>query len=167
MIKLIEKIEGEAKLHFSFEKKKINHVDIEFMSTRNIEKILEGKPALDALVINPRVCGICGHAHLLATVQALENCYENLELSPKAKLLRELTLNFELILKPFQMVLSHPLSPVRTQTATSQSHLPFATDEQSHCRHRRTIPAYLICHRRRCGLRSNPNGFNQTASLSG
>ncbi|HHH19009.1 MAG TPA: hydrogenase, partial [Campylobacterales bacterium] len=77
MIKLIEKIEGEAKLHFRFDNAKISHVDIEFMSTRNIsEKILQGKPALDALVINPRVCGICGHAHLLATVQALEECYD-------------------------------------------------------------------------------------------
>ena len=69
-IQLIEKIEGEAKLHFHFENKKITHTEIEFLATRNIEKILEGKSAFDALVINPRVCGICGHAHLMATVQA-------------------------------------------------------------------------------------------------
>ncbi len=37
MIKLIEKIEGEAKLNFNFKDNKINFVDIEFMSTRNIE----------------------------------------------------------------------------------------------------------------------------------
>lgn len=105
MIKLIEKIEGEAKLHFRFDNAKISHVDIEFMSTRNIsEKILQGKPALDALVINPRVCGICGHAHLLATVQALEECYDTLELSPKAQTLREITLNFELIQNHFKWI---------------------------------------------------------------
>lgn len=104
MIKLIEKIEGEAKLHFRFDNAKISHVDIEFMSTRNIEKILQGKPALDALVINPRVCGICGHAHLLATVQALEACYDALELSPKAQTLREITLNFELIQNHFKWI---------------------------------------------------------------
>ena len=101
-IKLIEKIEGEAKLHFHFENKKINHTEIEFLATRNIEKILEGKNALDALVINPRVCGICGHAHLMATVQALENIYPDLQLSQKAKILRELTLNFELIQNHFK-----------------------------------------------------------------
>jgi hydrogenase large subunit len=103
LIKLIEKIEGEARLNFSFDtNKKIDFVDIEFFSTRNIETILEGKPALDALVINPRVCGICGHAHLIATVQALENCYDNLVISDKAKIIRELTLNFEIIQNHFK-----------------------------------------------------------------
>lgn len=102
MIKLIEKIEGEAKLHFSFKENKIDFVDIEFLQTRSIEKILEGKNVLDALVINPRVCGICGHAHLIATVQAIESCYDNLELSNKAKIMRELTLNFELIQNHFK-----------------------------------------------------------------
>ena len=102
-IKLIEKIEGEAKLNFSFDKdKKIDFVDIEFLSTRNIEQILEGKPALDALVINPRVCGICGHAHLIATVKALENCYDDIVISKKAQILRELTLNFEIIQNHFK-----------------------------------------------------------------
>jgi hydrogenase large subunit len=103
IIKLIEKIEGEAKLNFSFDKdEKIDYVDIEFLTTRNIEKILETKPALDALVINPRVCGICGQAHLIATVQALEDCYDDIKISSKAKILRELTLNFELIANHFK-----------------------------------------------------------------
>lgn len=102
MIKLIEKIEGEAKLNFNFKEGRIDFVDIEFMSTRNIENILRGKKAFDALVINPRVCGICGHAHLIATVQALESCYSNLKLSKKAKIIRELTLNFELIQNHFK-----------------------------------------------------------------
>lgn len=102
MIKLIEKIEGEAKLDFSFKDGKIDFVDVKFMSTRNIENILKGKRAFDALVINPRVCGICGHAHLIATVQALESCYKDLQLSNKAKIIRELTLNFELIQNHFK-----------------------------------------------------------------
>ncbi len=102
MVELIEKIEGEAKLHFSFLNNKIDFVNIEFLSTRNIETILKNKNALDALVINPRVCGICGHAHLLATVQALEDCYDEIIISSKAKILRELTLNFELIQNHFK-----------------------------------------------------------------
>jgi hydrogenase large subunit len=102
-IELIEKIEGEAKLHFSFDKnKKIDFVDIEFLSARNIEQILEGKPAFDALVINPRVCGICGHAHLITTVKALEDCYDELTITKKAEILREITLNFELIANHFK-----------------------------------------------------------------
>jgi len=99
---LIEKIEGEATLDYHFKNKAIEHVDIKFLSSRHIENILKGKSPLDALVINPRVCGICGHAHLIATVEALEGCYENLEISQKAKKLRELTLNFELIQNHFK-----------------------------------------------------------------
>jgi hydrogenase large subunit len=102
MIEIIEKIEGEAKLDFSFEDEKIDFVEIEFMTARNIENILKGKSPQDALVINPRVCGICGHAHLIATVKALENCYENIEISKKAQIIRELTLTFELIQNHFK-----------------------------------------------------------------
>ncbi len=103
IIKLIEKIEGEAKLNFNFDQdKKIDFVDIEFLSTRNIEQILEGKPAFDALVINPRVCGICGQAHLIATVKALEDCYDDLQITKKAEILRELTSNFEIIQNHFK-----------------------------------------------------------------
>lgn len=101
-VELIEKIEGEATLEYQFKNKAIDFVDIKFLSSRHIENILVDKNPLDALVINPRVCGICGHAHLMATVQALENCYENIEISNKAKILRELTLNFELIQNHFK-----------------------------------------------------------------
>lgn len=100
--KLIEKIEGEATLDFHFVNEQIDFVDIKFMSSRGIEKILQGRAAQDALVINPRVCGICGHAHLIATVKALENCYEHIEISKKAEIIRELTLNFELVQNHFK-----------------------------------------------------------------
>jgi len=89
---LIEKIEGEATLEYQFQNRVIEFVDIKFLSSRHIENILQGKNPLDALVINPRVCGICGHAHLMATVQALEICYTDITISSKAKILRELTL---------------------------------------------------------------------------
>ena len=51
--------------------------------------------------ITPRICGICGQAHLKATVEALENIYENinekLKITKKAKLLRQIGLNIEII----------------------------------------------------------------------
>ena len=101
-LELIEKIEGEATLDFHLKKKQIDFVDIKFLSSRHIENILVRKNPLDALIINPRVCGICGHAHLIATVRALENCYKDIEVSKKAELIRELTLNFELIQNHFK-----------------------------------------------------------------
>ena len=98
---LIEKIEGEAELDFTFNNGQIEDVKINFGFYRGIEEILKGKTARDALVITPRVCGICNHAHLLASVRAIENGYENsgakIELSSKASDIREFTLSCELI----------------------------------------------------------------------
>ncbi len=100
--KIIEKIEGEATLNFHFEDAKISFVDIAFLSGRGMEEILRGRPAEDALMLTPRVCGICGHAHLQATLKALEACYPSIMISKKAEILRELTLNFELIQNHFK-----------------------------------------------------------------
>ena len=109
---LIEKIEGEAELDFTFNKGKIEDVKINFGFYRGIEDILVGKAPRDALVITPRVCGICNHAHLLAAVRALENGYENadikVEITNKANDIREFTLACELIqnhMKWFYMTL--------------------------------------------------------------
>ena len=98
---LIEKIEGEAELDFTFNNGKIDDVKINFGFYRGIEEILRGKDARDALVITPRVCGICNHAHLIAAVRAIENGYENsglsVNLSSKASNIRDFTLACELI----------------------------------------------------------------------
>ena len=98
---LIEKIEGEAELDFTFNEGLIEDVKINFGFYRGIEEILRGKPARDALVITPRVCGICNHAHLLSAVHAIEDGYEKsgvkITLSSKARDIRAFTLSCELI----------------------------------------------------------------------
>jgi len=100
-VDIVERIEGEAKLVCQWDKKKISDVKIQFLNFRGFEFILKDKPVLDALVYTPRICGICGQAHLKATVEALENIYKNhneeLTLTNKAKLLREIGLNIEII----------------------------------------------------------------------
>lgn len=100
-IDIVERIEGEAKLNCTWRDGIISDARIDFLNFRGFEYILEGKSPLDALVYTPRICGICGQAHLKATVEALENVYENigekLEITQKAKLLREIGLNIEII----------------------------------------------------------------------
>jgi len=99
--KLIEKIEGEAELDFTFNDGLIEDVKINFGFYRGIEEILRGKAPRDALVITPRVCGICNHAHLLSAVRAIEDGYTKagvpIVLSNKANDIREFTLSCELI----------------------------------------------------------------------
>ena len=77
-VEIIERIEGEAKLSCTWKDEKVSDARIDFLNFRGFEYILEGKAPLDALVYTPRICGICGQAHLKATVDALENIYENI-----------------------------------------------------------------------------------------
>lgn len=99
---LIERIEGEAVLDFQTDKSgAVQGAAIRFLHFRGMEAILEGRNALDALVITPRVCGICGHSHLIATVKMIEDAYRNagvaIRLTDKATAIRQITLSCELI----------------------------------------------------------------------
>ena len=100
-VEIVERIEGEAKLSCTWKNNIVSDARIDFLNFRGFEYILEGKSPLDALVYTPRICGICGQAHLKATVDALENIYENINepliVTNKAKLLREIGLNIEII----------------------------------------------------------------------
>jgi len=94
--KLLTRVEGEALLELEWDKGKIKKARINFPFIRNIEKTLVGRPIMDALVITPRVCGICGHAHLIACVTAIEDLLGAGE-PPKALNLRKLTLILEIL----------------------------------------------------------------------
>ncbi|MDD5358761.1 MAG: nickel-dependent hydrogenase large subunit [Sulfurovaceae bacterium] len=102
----VEKVEGETELEFDFKNGIVNNVNIIFPFYRGIEEILKSRDALDALVITPRVCGICNHAHLIASTRAIENglidAGVNIHLTPKAISLREFTLCCEIIQSHFK-----------------------------------------------------------------
>ncbi len=115
--RLIERIEGEATLYFEMRDEAVDFVSIAFAHSRGMEQILQGKEARDALVYTPRVCGICGHSHLYATVRALEDALKNsgveVTLTPKAQYLRDITLLLELIqnhFKGFYLVIAPELA---------------------------------------------------------
>lgn len=110
---LIERIEGEASIDFRCDGLgRVEEANIRFLHFRGMETILEGRHALDALVITPRVCGICGHSHLIAAARMLEslyrNCGEPVNPSPKASAIREITRLCELLqnhLKWFYLIM--------------------------------------------------------------
>ena len=98
---ILQRIEGEATLELEWENSKIDYAKIKFLNFRGIEKILENRPFLDALAITPRVCGICNTSHIIASINAIEDAYKsmgiNIEISQKAKYIREFALNAEKI----------------------------------------------------------------------
>ena len=119
--KLIERIEGEAVVDFELGNAgQVDFATIRFPHIRGMEKILEGRGGMDALVVTPRVCGICGHSHLMATVGALEAVYAAagapVQLSDKARSIREITLMLELVqnhFKWFYLVIMPELAKLR------------------------------------------------------
>jgi hydrogenase large subunit len=98
---IIERIEGEANLELEWEGGRISDARVKFVNFRGVENILKNRHPLDALVISPRVCGICSHSHANAAVLALESCYEeagvSLTCTPKAQAIRQIILNAEKI----------------------------------------------------------------------
>ncbi len=93
--KIITKIEGEASLKI-YGEKTVDFVEIEFWQYRGIEKYLQNRHYMDACVINPRICGICGHSHLLATTLAFEDVF-GFTPTKKAKIFREITSGLEIV----------------------------------------------------------------------
>ncbi|MEF3191591.1 MAG: nickel-dependent hydrogenase large subunit [Campylobacterales bacterium] len=89
---VLARIEGEATWSLGWQDGRIVSAQITFPNVRGFERILQGRPAWDALVITPRVCGICGQAHQLAAARAIEAVFiregREVELSSKANEVR-------------------------------------------------------------------------------
>ena len=98
---VLNRVEGEVELKLHWRDGKVEDAFVVVPNFRGFEKVLLGRPYLDALVITPRVCGICGHSHLMATVKALENAYTSagieVHLSDKAYRLRRITQLSEIV----------------------------------------------------------------------
>jgi len=137
MIKrVVEHIEGEARLIFHSQWGKIRDVQIEFPNFRGIESILENRKAMDALIISPRICGICGHSHLMATVRTLESILKankiKVDISQKAKAIRDITLYCEMVqnhLKWFYLTLSTKLSHLTNNPPVSYLKMHYAVTQ--------------------------------------
>lgn len=69
----LNRVEGDLEFQLDLEDGVV--VDARCIGTlyRGFEQIMIGRAPRDSLVITPRVCGICGTAHLYAAVRALEN----------------------------------------------------------------------------------------------
>jgi hydrogenase large subunit len=65
------RVEGDLEVALEVEGGAVRSAQVSSPLYRGFETILEGKPALDALVIVPRVCGICSVAQSAAAARAL------------------------------------------------------------------------------------------------
>ncbi|MEJ5338212.1 MAG: nickel-dependent hydrogenase large subunit [Aquificaceae bacterium] len=92
----LPRVEGEARLELLWKDGVVEDARVCITSIRGVEKVLMGRHYMDALVITPRVCGICGHAHLMASVTAIEKAL-GVEPAQKGQLVRRITQSLEIL----------------------------------------------------------------------
>ncbi|OHX36222.1 hydrogenase [Methylomonas sp. LWB] len=71
----LNRVEGDLELALSLEDGVVVEARTVGTLYRGFEQILVGRSPRDALVLTPRVCGICGTAHLYTAVLALEHAW--------------------------------------------------------------------------------------------
>lgn len=69
----LNRVEGDLTLNVDFENNKVTTARSVGTLYRGFEKIMQGRGALDGLVITPRICGICSLSHLTAASLALDS----------------------------------------------------------------------------------------------
>lgn len=69
----INRVEGDLELRLRIEDGTVADSWSSGILYRGFERIMAGRQALDALVITPRICGVCSTAHLTAAVLALDS----------------------------------------------------------------------------------------------
>ena len=123
----INRVEGDLAIEVDVDDGRV--VDARCVGTlfRGFEQILVGRAAFDALVISPRVCGICSTAHLYASAMALEHAW-HIEVPPLATLVRDLGLMTETVQSDlrqsflfFTVDLVHPRYAEHALAATMRS----------------------------------------------
>lgn len=90
----LNRAEGDLEIRVELDGNRICDTWSTGVMFRGIENLLRGRGALDGLVITPRICGICGTAHLLTAAKALD-MISGVTPPPNAVLIRNLALMTE------------------------------------------------------------------------
>ncbi|QGU96609.1 Ni/Fe hydrogenase [Clostridium bovifaecis] len=75
VINPVTRISGFLEITAYIEKNKIVDAKSSGVLFRGFEKMLRGRPPLDAVYFTERICGICSTAHSIVSTRALENVY--------------------------------------------------------------------------------------------
>ena len=86
----VTRIEGHAQVTVDLDdSNKVTDARLNIMEVRGFEKFLQGRPVEEAPRITTQICGICPVSHHLASVKAVDGCF-NVKPTPTAFKLREL-----------------------------------------------------------------------------
>jgi hydrogenase large subunit len=69
----INRVEGDLEVHLDVRDGVVADAWVKGIMFRGFERMLRGRAARDAIVLTPRICGLCSTSHHLTSVYALEN----------------------------------------------------------------------------------------------
>lgn len=92
----LTRISGFLGINAEVEENTITNAQAQGFLYRGFEVMLRGRPPLDAIFFNERICGICSAAHAYASSLALENAL-NITVNLNEKYLRDIIHGFEYI----------------------------------------------------------------------
>lgn len=84
----ITRISGFLEIEVTVENRRIVDAQSSGMLFRGFEKMLRGRPPLDAIYFTERICGICSTAHSMASTLALEDALD-IEPNENDKMIRD------------------------------------------------------------------------------
>lgn len=90
----LNRVEGDLEIRVELDGDMVSDAWSSGVMFRGIEKMLKGRGPLDGLVITPRICGICGTAHLTAASGALDDL-SGVKVPRNAVIIRNLALMTE------------------------------------------------------------------------
>ena len=70
------RVEGDLEVQLDIADGRVTQARVNATMYRGFEQMLAGRAPLDALVIVPRICGICGGSHLTKAVCALDTAWK-------------------------------------------------------------------------------------------
>lgn len=86
--------EGDLRINVEIEGGKVVNTISNGIMFRGFEIFLKGKKPADAVVITPRICGICAYSHSSAAIHAVESAYD-IEVPENARLVRDVVHGLE------------------------------------------------------------------------
>jgi len=90
----LNRVEGDLEIRVEIDDDTVINAWSSGIMYRGFENMLKGRGQLDGLIITPRICGICGTAHLTSAVNALEKI-SGVKISSNAAIIRNIALMVE------------------------------------------------------------------------
>jgi Ni,Fe-hydrogenase I large subunit len=93
----LNRVEGDLEVIVEVKDGRVQNAQAKGVMFRGFEIMLKGRDTMDAIVFTPRICGICGASHGLASSRAIRNAWKS-EMPKNAFLVGNIVLAMEILM---------------------------------------------------------------------